>query len=487
MVFIWGLLSGRKKASAVKHRKKEKKKFILSSSSPSSVGSKTGYTFNENGDEEFIDGYQATRASLSTSALTVPPSLKFAKSGVSCDLDTSRSAPPMSHRVKFHAPGPEGSTIAQASPLLLDKEFTLEVSESSASTHRSLYVPDVNSLRRKSGVSGCGEFLELNEHVDIPSEVINLSEYRLIAFCDGFENVWLSRMDYGKGAYAVLKICEMVNTNVPDEHSKRSLHEVAVHSHVCSEKFSEKYGHANIVLMYDFFVLPNNMMVIAMEHCIYGSLQLFLNVYKRRFLHAERMKIAYDFTRGLGYLHFMEVAHRDFKPENIGLTWCNRQKRVVAKIFDFGHAMISTMSTRELGILGSPGYMAPEILELHSTGSNISSSSSSSSLQPQLKILGVDAILADVWAWAVTFYRLVEDDFPFVFDDFRIDLSSYRKPVVMREVPDFCRTMNNCFVIDPLKRLSIFDVLNGSFLAGYKSAAITHSDVDSLMQTRLNE
>jgi len=63
----------------------------------------------------------------------------------------------------------------------------------------------------------------------------------------------------------------------------------------------------------------------------------------------------------LGYMHKNKVVHRDLKPENLILA--SRDNDYDLRIADFGLA--SFINDQELLKLrcGSPGYVAPEILE----------------------------------------------------------------------------------------------------------------------------
>jgi CRP-like cAMP-binding protein len=62
--------------------------------------------------------------------------------------------------------------------------------------------------------------------------------------------------------------------------------------------------------------------------------------------------------RGLAYAHARGVVHRDIKPTNIFLESTGR-----TKIMDFGIAVATAGETRdEEGVMGTPGYIAPEAL-----------------------------------------------------------------------------------------------------------------------------
>jgi serine/threonine protein kinase len=75
---------------------------------------------------------------------------------------------------------------------------------------------------------------------------------------------------------------------------------------------------------------------------------------------ASLVLIALDVTKGMTYLHAMDVVHRDLKPGNVLLT-----EQWVAKVADFGTALTKFAGQAE-GAAGTPPYMAPEAIALTS-------------------------------------------------------------------------------------------------------------------------
>lgn len=66
----------------------------------------------------------------------------------------------------------------------------------------------------------------------------------------------------------------------------------------------------------------------------------------------------------LSYMHERRVAHRDLNPENILLV-SDEDARLIIKVADFGFSKKCTGINALRTLCGTPGYMAPEVLELY--------------------------------------------------------------------------------------------------------------------------
>jgi hypothetical protein len=75
---------------------------------------------------------------------------------------------------------------------------------------------------------------------------------------------------------------------------------------------------------------------------------------------ARTVRIADEVLAALEYAHSGEVIHRDIKPDNIFLL-----EGDTVKLVDFGLARVqaSTTITRSGTVMGSPGYIAPEVID----------------------------------------------------------------------------------------------------------------------------
>lgn len=73
--------------------------------------------------------------------------------------------------------------------------------------------------------------------------------------------------------------------------------------------------------------------------------------------------IAYQLFYALSYMHHLGIAHRDIKPENILIDNISRNDDVSIKLADFGFAEHFGDKKKFKGTMGTPMFMAPEMIE----------------------------------------------------------------------------------------------------------------------------
>jgi serine/threonine protein kinase len=135
--------------------------------------------------------------------------------------------------------------------------------------------------------------------------------------------------------------------------------------------------HPYVVAIYDAF-LDNKFLYIILEYCRGGSLETLVS--GLGLLVPPRLyTVCLQLADALLECHRKQIAHQDIKPTNVLLDRWERPK-----LADFGlsHQFSDGFLTR--GMVGSFGYMAPEVMSgcCH------------------------DASLSDVWSLGVTFYYI---------------------------------------------------------------------------------
>ncbi|XP_020247588.1 serine/threonine-protein kinase SAPK7-like isoform X3 [Asparagus officinalis] len=147
---------------------------------------------------------------------------------------------------------------------------------------------------------------------------------------------------------------------------------------------------------------------------------------------------------GVSYCHFMQICHRDLKLEN---TLLDGSPAPRLKICDFGYSKSSVLHSRPKSTVGTPAYIAPEVLSRRE----------------------YDGKLADVWSCGVTLYVMLVGAYPFEDQD---DPKNFRKTIgrimsVQYKIPDYVRISQDCrqllsriFVANPMRRISIREIRN---------------------------
>lgn len=70
----------------------------------------------------------------------------------------------------------------------------------------------------------------------------------------------------------------------------------------------------------------------------------------------------YQILNAINYLHKNKIVHRDLKPENLLLD--SKNKDSILKLVDFGTSTVFDPTLKMNQKLGTPYYIAPEVLRL---------------------------------------------------------------------------------------------------------------------------
>ncbi|CAN1192349.1 Serine/threonine-protein kinase SRK2E [Linum perenne] len=187
--------------------------------------------------------------------------------------------------------------------------------------------------------------------------------------------------------------------------------------------------HPNIVRFKEVVLTPTHL-AIVMEYASGGEL-------------FERIRIAGRFSED------EQVCHRDLKLENTLLDGSTDPR---LKICDFGYSKSSLLHSQPKSAVGTPAYIAPEVL-----------------LKKEY-----DGKIADVWSCGVTLYVMLVGSYPFE-DPF--EPKNFRKTIqrivnVQYSIPDYVHISPDCqhlisriFVAEPEKRITVPEIRNhGWFL-----------------------
>eukprot|EP01124_Arcella_intermedia_P029071 TRINITY_DN6051_c0_g2_i6.p1 TRINITY_DN6051_c0_g2~~TRINITY_DN6051_c0_g2_i6.p1 ORF type:complete len:428 (-),score=136.67 TRINITY_DN6051_c0_g2_i6:81-1364(-) len=187
--------------------------------------------------------------------------------------------------------------------------------------------------------------------------------------------------------------------------------------------------HPNIVKVLDCINTKRKVYVI-LENAQKGDL---LRVMRQRGAPFEEEAVggvARQVLAGLAYLHERNIIHRDLKAANLLLTEDN-----VIKLADFGTARVVD-AQKSMTVIGTPYWMAPEIIELEVSG-----------------------VAADVWSLGCTCVELVQGkppyfDMPTMTALFRI-CEDEHPPLPLGVSPKMVDFLLRCFVKDPKLRATV--------------------------------
>jgi serine/threonine protein kinase len=120
-------------------------------------------------------------------------------------------------------------------------------------------------------------------------------------------------------------------------------------------KITASINHPHVVKVYSFGE-DHGIVYIAMELVEKGSLDDFMNL-QGRVAESQVLEIGIQIAQGLQAANRVGLIHRDVKPGNILFADAH-----IAKIVDFGLAVLMEQQAQEGEIWGTPYYVAPEVL-----------------------------------------------------------------------------------------------------------------------------
>uniref|UniRef100_A0A3B3TJS5 Protein kinase D4 n=1 Tax=Poecilia latipinna TaxID=48699 RepID=A0A3B3TJS5_9TELE len=157
------------------------------------------------------------------------------------------------------------------------------------------------------------------------------------------------------------------------------------------ETAEERSGHPAVVVLEGMFETSRHVFVV-MEKLHGDMLEMILSSEKGRLPERITRFLVIQILEALRYLHLKHVAHCDLKPENVLLVSADPFPQV--KLCDFGFARIIGEKSFRRSVVGTPAYLAPEV---------ISSSGYNRSL--------------DMWSVGVIMYVSLSGTFPFNEDE----------------------------------------------------------------------
>ena len=125
-------------------------------------------------------------------------------------------------------------------------------------------------------------------------------------------------------------------------------------------------NHPNTMKLHEVFESENSLYIIFQLLSggqLYDKVKVFLFLFqaKFKFVSKEVKAIIYGILKGLQEMHSKGIMHRDLKPENLLFRSEGDWDCVIA---DFGLAEFSKIDTQLFVRCGTPGYVAPEVINI---------------------------------------------------------------------------------------------------------------------------
>ncbi|XP_068781196.1 death-associated protein kinase 1 isoform X2 [Struthio camelus] len=253
--------------------------------------------------------------------------------------------------------------------------------------------------------------------------------------------------ELGSGQFAVVKKCHEKSTGqqfaakfIKKRRTKSSRRGVSQEDIEREVNILKEIRHPNVIALHDVYENKTDVILI-LELVAGGELFDFL-AEKESLTEEEATEFIQQILNGVQYLHSLQIAHFDLKPENIMLLDRNVPKPRI-KIIDFGLAHKIDFGNKFKNIFGTPEFVAPEIVNYEPLG-----------------------LEADMWSIGVITYILLSGASPFLGETKQETLANVSAVNYEFEEEFFSNTsalakdfIRRLLVKDPKKRMTIQDSL----------------------------
>ncbi|PXF45983.1 putative myosin light chain kinase [Gracilariopsis chorda] len=175
--------------------------------------------------------------------------------------------------------------------------------------------------------------------------------------CGAFSTVFFA-FDKGDGHHVAVKIVDKsLCSRVELTHAHTEARVMAFVTHPCIVQCLDVFDSPEAV-----HLVMNYMSASTLDSRMYATIPA-----KRPLLESVAATIMSRLLHALAYLHAENICHRDVKPDNILLTAHPNDNlwATTARLSDFGLAAFVDEEAHLTDIVGTPNYLAPEIISRH--------------------------------------------------------------------------------------------------------------------------
>merc|ERR1712137_38511 len=180
------------------------------------------------------------------------------------------------------------------------------------------------------------------------------------------EDVYSFEKELGRGAFSVVKLGRHKKTKeevaikvIEKKNVEQDLHRLATEMQVL-----KSVDHPNIIKLKEIFE-TDEMLYIVTEVVTGG--ELFDRIVdKGSYSERDAAILVQKLVTAIEYLHSKNIVHRDLKPENLLLKSSEQDTEI--KLADFGLSKVLGQEVMMQTACGTPGYVAPEILQSSESG-----------------------------------------------------------------------------------------------------------------------
>jgi len=248
-------------------------------------------------------------------------------------------------------------------------------------------------------------------------------------FVDGYELI----EQIGRGGFSTVYLARETSTDnrfAIKIFEKRELEEKSFKEMLKREALATHLQHPNILVIRKLG-FTRNVSYIVTDYIAAGSLAERLNQYYWRPQLSEVLSIFKQIASALNYLQSQRIIHRDVKPGNILIDYDNN-----CYLGDFGVATLIEQLYGSAMVVGTPQYMAPEIIR-----------------SPELA-----SDKTDIYSFGVVMYQILSGRLPFDGETaqewMQAHLEATPHPMTSEIPHSIAEMVNTCLAKDPHARVS---------------------------------